>query len=152
GTARVRQRSLQTTQSYRALLQQTQVLSQIRHALRKIQSLLQSPRRARLRVDAPETICRYGLGAPLLPIRIRGSLFEERSRRDNRGKTTGQAARSTSSLLQARVGPVLIHFSLGVFESFFRRPAACKRIPSGAGRLGGFPPPQASLRLVVGLL
>src|ERR1019366_5251863 len=61
GTARVRQRSLQTTQSYRALLQQTQVLSQIRHALRKIQSLLQSPRRARLRVDAPETICRYGL-------------------------------------------------------------------------------------------
>src|ERR1017187_7159279 len=77
-------------------------------------------------------ICLLLPRSPMLPIRIRGSLFEERSRRDNRGMTTGQADRSASSLLQARGGPVLIHFSLGVFERVFRRPAACKRIPSGA--------------------
>jgi len=54
--------------------------------------------------------------------------------------------------LQARVGPVLIHFSLGVFESVFRRPAACKGIPPVAGSTGEFHPPHASLRFVVGLL
>jgi RimJ/RimL family protein N-acetyltransferase len=37
------------------------VLSQIRHALRKIQSLLQSLGRSRLRLVAPEAICRYSL-------------------------------------------------------------------------------------------
>jgi hypothetical protein len=38
------------------------VFSQMRHALRKIKSLLPCPGRSRLRLVALEAICRYGLG------------------------------------------------------------------------------------------
>jgi hypothetical protein len=40
------------------------VFPQIRHAIRKIKSLLPRPSRACLRLVAPEAICRYGLGGP----------------------------------------------------------------------------------------
>ncbi len=62
GATRVRQRPLQTTQSHRTMLQQTQVFPKVRNTIRKIKSLFQSFRSPRLRLVAPEAICRYGLG------------------------------------------------------------------------------------------
>ena len=40
------------------------MFSQIRHAIREIKKLLPRPGRSRLRLVAPEAICRYGLGHP----------------------------------------------------------------------------------------
>ena len=45
--------SLQAAESDRTLLQQTQVFSPLRHAIRKIESLLPGPGRSRLRMVAP---------------------------------------------------------------------------------------------------
>ena len=101
------------------------MFSQIRHAIRKIKSLLPRNGRSRLRLVAPEAICRYSLGISkkLRPRPIQAALSSAGS----------FALGALMPLLVTAIGPVQGLFPLVSFSSL-----ALLALLSGlAARVGG---------------